>query len=305
MMQAIQLASFGDVNELNEVIVDQPQLLKKQVLVRNFATAIEPYDVKFVQGLMGEADRLPLIPGSSVVGEIVAVGSEVTAYHVGQRVAATRHHQTYAEFVPVGQSAIAVVPESVSDATAVAAALAGNAAYELIHTVMAVASEDRVLILGAGGQVGSVAVQVALATGAEVVAIAGPKDADRLHSYGDLQVFDYHTDFVGAIGQFDKVLDTVGGATVAQLRDNLTADGHIWSLVGGVADGVFTPEQFEMAFAKGKGDTLTALLDLIAAGKVVLEVGVTQPFNVENLRRLHQTARQHSLSGKQVLTFEH
>ena len=56
-MKAVQIKEFGDVDVLEEVEVDTPKILKKQVLVKNHATAIDPYDVKFVQGLMGEADN--------------------------------------------------------------------------------------------------------------------------------------------------------------------------------------------------------------------------------------------------------
>ncbi|MGL5687661.1 MAG: NADP-dependent oxidoreductase, partial [Weissella cibaria] len=67
-MKAVQIKEFGDVDVLEEIDAPTPKILKKQVLIKNHAVAIDPYDVKFIQGLAGEADKLPLIPGSSVIG---------------------------------------------------------------------------------------------------------------------------------------------------------------------------------------------------------------------------------------------
>ena len=101
-MYAVEMLNYGEPTVLvDNLAAAMPMIKPKQVLVKQRATAIDPYDVKFRQGLMGTDKATPLIPGSSVAGVIVAVGAEVTAFAVGDRVAASTHLKSYAEFVPV------------------------------------------------------------------------------------------------------------------------------------------------------------------------------------------------------------
>lgn len=303
-MKAVQIKEFGDVDVLEEVEVDTPKILKKQVLIKNHATAIDPYDVKFVQGLMGEADKLPLIPGSSVVGEVIAVGEEVTDFKVGDRVAATRHHQTYAEEVPVGQSAVAKVPDGVDDVHAVAAVVGAATGYQMITDDLDVQPGQKVLIQGGAGSVGSVAIQAALNRGAIVYATAKPADFDYLKSLGDVTPVDYHTAYENDLSDFDAVLDTIGRDVAIQSAKVLKQGGKLRNLTGFDEDAI---SKFDIdavhTYQNGKRPNLAALLDDMAAGKIVVKVGDIKPFSVEALREAHAAARQASLAGKTVFTF--
>lgn len=273
-------------------------------MIKNHATAIDPYDVKFVQGLMGEADKLPLIPGSSVVGEVIAVGEEVTDFKVGDRVAATRHHQTYAEEVPVGQSAVAKVPDGVDDVHAVAAVVGAATGYQMITDDLDVQPGQKVLIQGGAGSVGSVAIQAALNRGAIVYATAKPADFDYLKSLGDVTPVDYHTAYENDLSDFDAVLDTIGGDVAIQSAKVLKQGGKLRNLTGFDEDAI---SKFDIdavhTYQNGKRPNLEALLDDIAAGKIVVKVGDIKPFSVEALREAHAAARQASLAGKTVFTF--
>jgi NADPH:quinone reductase-like Zn-dependent oxidoreductase len=302
-MDAIQIKTFGDLADLELVTLPEPTLLKKQVLVKSLATTIEPYDVKFIQGKMGEADKLPTIPGSTIVGEIIAVGSEVTEYESGQRVAATRHLLSYATEVPVGQSALAVVPDSVSNAQAVAATMSAATAYEVINEVLQVTAGDRILITGGAGQVGAVAAQVALLRGADVTVTASAQDFDRLMTYGITNIFDYHNELPTNIGPFDKVFDTVGGKTLEGLKKLVTPNGIVRSIVGGVEPETMQGIDYEFVFSHGKGTNLAEVLALVAKAEIKLNIGKEQPFTLANVQALHNEARLHSLPGKQVLIF--
>lgn len=91
-MYAIEMKDYGDVDVFAEVTdAKTPDIKPSQVLVKQHATAIDPYDVKFRAGVMGTSAPTPLINGSSVAGDIIAVGSEVSDFHVGDRVAASPH----------------------------------------------------------------------------------------------------------------------------------------------------------------------------------------------------------------------
>ncbi|MFT8466510.1 MAG: alcohol dehydrogenase catalytic domain-containing protein [Liquorilactobacillus satsumensis] len=96
-MFAIQIRDYGAVDVFEEVETPRPKIKPKQVLVKQHAVAIDPYDVKFRQGLMGKDQQPPIVTGSSVAGEVVAVGDKVQAFKVGDRVAASPHLRSYAE----------------------------------------------------------------------------------------------------------------------------------------------------------------------------------------------------------------
>ncbi|MCS9983887.1 NADP-dependent oxidoreductase [Weissella paramesenteroides] len=304
-MKAIQLENYGPVTGLNEINTDTPKLLKKQLLVKNHAVAIDPYDVKFIAGKMGTSEELPLIPGSSVVGEVVAIGSDVTDFKVGDRIAATRHQKTYAELVPVGQSVATKVPDSIDDVHAVAAVIGAATGYQMIHRDLNVQPGQKVLIQGGAGAVGSVAVQAALNIGAQVYATAKPADFDYLRSFGDVTPVDYHTAYENELSGFDAVLDTIGGSVSVQSAKILKSGGILRGLAG-LDEADLSAFDIDAAntFSDGKRPNLEALFADMVAGKIKLRIGQILPFTLTNLRNVHEQARQHSLQGKTVLTFD-
>ncbi|WPQ67868.1 NADP-dependent oxidoreductase [Weissella paramesenteroides] len=304
-MKAIQLENYGPVTGLNEINTDTPKLLKKQLLVKNHAVAIDPYDVKFIAGKMGTSEELPLIPGSSVVGEVVTIGSDVTDFKVGDRIAATRHQKTYAELVPVGQSVATKVPDGIDDVHAVAAVIGAATGYQMIHRDLNVQPGQKVLIQGGAGAVGSVAVQAALNIGAQVYATAKPADFDYLRSFGDVTPVDYHTAYENKLSGFDAVLDTIGGSVSVQSAKILKSGGILRGLAG-LDEAALSAFDIDAAntFSDGKRPNLEALFADMVAGKIKLRIGQILPFTLTNLRNVHEQARQHSLQGKTVLTFD-
>ncbi|WP_439818632.1 NADP-dependent oxidoreductase [Weissella paramesenteroides] len=304
-MKAIQLENYGPVAGLIEINTDTPKLLKKQLLVKNHAVAIDPYDVKFIAGKMGTSEELPLIPGSSIVGEVVAIGSDVTDFKIGDRIAATRHQKTYAELVPVGQSVATKVPDDIDDVHAVAAVIGAATGYQMIHRDLNVQPGQRVLIQGGAGSVGSVAVQAALNIGAQVYATAKPADFDYLKSFGDVTPVDYHTAYENELSGFDAVLDTIGGSVSVQSAKILKSDGILRGLAG-LDEAALSAFDIDAAntFSDGKRPNLEALFADMVAGKIKLRIGQILPFTLTNLRNVHEQARQHSLQGKTVLTFD-
>lgn len=302
-MKAIQLNQYGPVTGLNTITTETPKLLKKQVLVKNHAVAIDPYDVKFIAGNMGTSEELPLIPGSSVVGEVIAIGSDVTDFKVGDRIAATRHQKTYAQLVPVGQSAATKVPDSIDDIHAVAAVIGAATGYQMIHRDLNVQPGQKVLIQGGAGAVGSVAIQAALNIGAKVFATAKPADFDYLKSFGNVTPVDYNTAYENELSDFDAVLDTIGGQVSIQSAKILKQGGLLRSLAGLDEDAIASFDiDAANTYSDGKRANLQALFDEMAAGKISIRIGQTLPFTLTNLRNIHEQARQHSLQGKTILT---
>lgn len=303
-MDAILLNQFGSVTELQSARVDRPTLKPKQILVANHAVALDPYDVKFVMGLMGEADRLPLIPGSSVAGEVVAVGAAVTDFQIGDRVAASRHHQTYAEFVPVGQSALAKIPDNLSDATAAASVLGAATGYQMITRDLDIQAGEKILIQGGTGSVGTTAIQVALMRGADVYTTANDRNSAFLEQFGPVHCIDYKTAYEQTLSGFDAVLDSIGGETALKSAKILNPGGRLRNLSNDAQlEDLSHRYQIDAqhSFATGKGDLLQELFTLIAQGTIKIPIAEVLPFSQNNLQQAHHALRQSSPLGKIVL----
>ena len=299
-MLAIEISEFGTPAVLKTTHVNVPELTPNQVLIQNHAIAIDPYDVKFVAGMMG-AQKLPVIPGSSVVGEIIAVGHKVTDYKVGDYVAASRHLKTYAEQVPVHQKYLAKVPEHISDELAVAAVLGAATGYEMITVNLDVQPNQNILITGAAGAVGSVAVQAALLRGANVYALARPNQTQRVAELGDVTVVDA-VNIPDAIS-FDKVLNTITDDTILErIATQLSPNGKMLTLLP-VPAALENQDNVQPAFASADGTILANLLADMSADKINIAMADTLPFNEKNLQEAHRMMLEDHPQGKLVLTF--
>ena len=300
-MYAVEMLNYGEPTVLvDNLAAAMPMIKPKQVLVKQRATAIDPYDVKFRQGLMGTDKATPLIPGSSVAGVVVAVGAEVTAFAVGDRVAASTHLKSYAEFVPVGQSLLAKIPDAVSDVQAAAVVLGGQTGYQMMTKDLAVQPRDTVLIQGGAGSVGFTAIQVAKWLGVQTLYTTVRGQAAAVVQAVDpiLQVIDSQTTSLQAAipAGVDVILDTIGGDTLQTSLAVLKPTGRLVSLVDTMADSRVT-----MGYLQSNGTQLAELLALVAQGQVIVNIADTRPFNAANVRDFQ--TRQHVL-GKLVLTFD-
>lgn len=298
-MLAIEMSEFGTPEVLKETRVETPELTPSQVLIQNHAVAIDPYDVKFVAGLAGD-HAFPVIPGSSVVGEIIAVGAKVVDFKVGDRVAASRHLQTYAELVPVHQKHLALVPDNISDELAAAVVLGAATGYEMITGGLDVQPGQNILITGATGSVGRTAVQIAQLRGANVFALVRPNQAANVPELANVTVVDSQS--IPNM-RFDGILNTISDdQTIEQLVKQLTPTGKMLSLVS-IPKTLADNEQVQMVFASSAGQYLTALLADMAAGKIDISIADIIPFTEKNLREAHRMMLAAHPQGKLVLTF--
>ena len=296
-MKAVVMTKTGDPNVLKEMTLDRPVPKAKQVLVQNFAAAIEPFDCKIRSGAIPLDQPLPLILGSSVAGKIIQVGSEVTKFKIGQRVAASPHFRSYAEYTAIGQSQLAVIPDNVGYVQAAAAALSGQTAWQLVQEVKNTPlPQGALLVNGASGNVGQVLTQVLLHDFTEVYVTVGQTAAVKMQQL-------FPTIKIINLADLDQplaaIVDLVGNDELEKtLTKNLLPQGHLWSAVRNFPD----PDQRTSLFGmKSRGTSLEELLTAIAAGKVTLQIAQVQPFSLTSVQQL-QTVR-HQF-GKSVLQFE-
>jgi NADPH:quinone reductase len=208
---------FGGPEVLEVRDVDPPEPGPDDVLVRVVAAGANPVDAKIRAAGQWAQIELPLILGYDASGIVERVGARVREFKAGDEVFYTpeifgNRYGSYAELEPVPAAIVAPKPASLPHVEAAAVPLAGGTAWEAIVRRLAVRVGETVLIHGGAGGVGSFAVQFAKASGAFVIATAGPENQERLRELGADVALDYrHDDVFTAVGDADAVFDTVGG----------------------------------------------------------------------------------------------
>jgi NADPH:quinone reductase-like Zn-dependent oxidoreductase len=277
--------------------VARPEVGPEEVLLRVDAVSLDrgtwhlmaglPYPVR----LAGFGVRAPKAnPGRSVAGAVVEVGAEVTGLRVGDEVYGSAPGGL-AEYVVADPARLAPRPAGLTAEQAAAVPISGLTAIQAVRDRGAVEAGQRVLVIGASGGVGSFAVQIAKAAGAEVTGVASTAKLDVVRSLGADHVVDYTTQDLGdAPHPFDVIIDTGGNRRVADLRRLLTPEGRLvivggetggrW--LGGVQRGVgaqilslFSDQKLGTFISSEDRADLEALTELIEAGHVTPAVDRT------------------------------
>ncbi|MGX1356406.1 NADPH:quinone reductase-like Zn-dependent oxidoreductase [Bradyrhizobium elkanii] len=231
MMHAIQQNEWGGVDRLKLVEMSRPIPLPTEVLVKVKAAGINPVDVYTAQGkAYMRALNLPYVPGWDVAGIVEQVGYGTTRFKVGDEVFGMpwfpRAASAYAEYLVAPARHLALKPKQLSFEQAAALPLAGLTAWEMLVDIANVGRGDRVLINGAGGGVGHLAVQIAKARGAHVVAVASGAKHGFLRELGADATIDYTTGAVSDhVDDADVVIELVGGEICLQMLKTLRSAG--------------------------------------------------------------------------------
>ncbi|WP_404429271.1 NAD(P)-dependent alcohol dehydrogenase [Microbacterium lacus] len=280
--------AYGSADLVTAVTAAVPTPRRKEVLVRVEAVSINSGDVHLMRGeprmvRLFFGLRRPRVAGRGmdVAGTVVAIGADVTGLSVGDRVVGAGT-ETLADYVTVAQKRLSRLPENVSMADASTLPIAGNTAVTTLDACR-VGEGSRVLVLGAGGGVGTLTVQLAHDRGAEVWATSGARAEDLVHRLGAERTFDYRTTPVASLpgDHFDAVIDIPGDAPLEVLRDRLRRGGVV-ALVGGDGTPVLGPlprifqsmfsgrdgRKFRSITATTKADVTARLVDLVAAGRL-------------------------------------
>lgn len=198
-------------------------------------TAGKPYMLRLFLGLRAPKQR---IPGRDVAGQVAQVGAGVKQFAVGDEVFGTTLEGSFAEFTRTSEDRLAHKPANISFEQAAVVPVSGCAALHGLRDVGGLRAGERVLVLGAGGGVGSFAVQIAVALGATVTGVCSASKVDYVRSLGASRVIDYmREDFVDGTDAYDVILDTAGHNSLSRLRRVLTRGGTL-VIVGGEGGGV-------------------------------------------------------------------
>jgi NADPH:quinone reductase-like Zn-dependent oxidoreductase len=220
----MSLQRYGGPDALGPVELPRPEPAAEQVLVRVAAAAVNPVDWKMASGTyrLILPVTFPWVPGFDVAGEVVALGPGVTAFAVGDRVhARLRKNEggASAEYTVAGVGVTARMPAGMDFAQAAGLPLAGMTALQGLRDECGLSmtgSRARVLIVGASGGVGHLAVQLARAAGATVAGVCSGRNAELVASLGAHEVLDYtRPDPYRGQPPFDVILDCIGGSPSA------------------------------------------------------------------------------------------
>ena len=235
-MKAFVYERYGPPERLRMAEVDTPAAGAGQVLVKVLAASVNAADWHMLRGrpLFSRATLGLLRPkhrilGVDVAGRVEAVGSGVAGFQPGDEVYANLLDHGYggfAEYVSVPLGVLSLKPASLSFEEAAAVPMAATTALQGLRHHGELQPGQQVLVNGATGGVGSFAVQLAKAAGAEVTAVTSTPNLDLARSLGADQVIDYTTtDFVNTGQRYDRILDTVGNRSVRDLRRALAPGG--------------------------------------------------------------------------------
>ncbi|TQS26819.1 NAD(P)-dependent alcohol dehydrogenase [Microbispora sp. KK1-11] len=326
-MKAYVLRSYGPPDTLELTDVGTPVPGPGEVLVRVRATSVQPYDWHHMRGepyaarLMGGTvgPRKPRIGilGADVAGQVEAVGAGVTGFRPGDEVFALLTQGGFAEYVCVPESALARKPENLSFEQAAAVPMAGVTALIALDQGRVQAGHE-VLVNGASGGVGTFAVQLAKAFGAEVTGVCSGRNADLVRSIGADDVVDYtKEDFTRSGRRHDLLLDIAGTRALPACARVLKPRGtHV--VVGGPAGRWLQPVGHmiatlavspfasqrvvvaQVAYGENARGDLMRLTDLIEDGKVTPVVHRSHPFH--EIPAAIAYVEQGHASGKVVIT---
>src|SRR6266581_1138687 len=285
-MKAIVQDKYGspDILELQEV--DKPEALDDEVLVKVHAAAVNtadwialtgrPHAARLAFGLFRPKLR---IPGIAMAGRVAGVGRNVTQFKPGDDVFG-EVHSAYAEYVCVAADRIGTKPTNLTFEQAAVVPLAGITALQALRDKGRVQPGHQVLINGASGGVGTFAVQIAKALGAEVTAVCSTRNVDIARSLGADHVIDYtQEDFTQSGTRFDAILDLAGSRPLSDCVKLLVPTGVYVSSVGRLGWVLKVAVASVSARRRGKIVSLTAhqTQQDLAVLKEMLESGKVEP----------------------------
>ncbi|MBD3402364.1 zinc-binding dehydrogenase [candidate division GN15 bacterium] len=287
-MKAITRSTYGSPDVLTLSELDKPDPNDNQALVRIRAASVNPLDwhvlrgtprfIRMQTGLTGP--KSPKL-GVDMAGEVEAVGKDVTEFKPGDAVYG-EVWGAFAEYVAVSETMLAPKPSNLTFEQTAAIPVAGYTALQALRDKGQVTPGQRVLINGASGGVGTFAVQIAKAMGAEVAGVCSTRNVELVSSLGADRVFDYtREDFTLEKDPYDVIFDNIGNRTMAEYRRIMTPGG-VFIMVG--ADGnkggylnamfkvmvlsKFFSQSFTTMMAKANKQDLLAINRMIEAGQV-------------------------------------
>ncbi|MDQ1539277.1 MAG: hypothetical protein QOH29_3 [Actinomycetota bacterium] len=322
-MKAIVQDTYGSTDVLELRDVDKPEIADDEVLVRVVAAGVDrgawhimtglPYPIR----LAGYGVRAPKngVLGTDMAGVVVAVGKNVTRFQTGDEVFG-KCKGAYAEYARASENKLAPKPSNLTFEQAAAVGVSAVTALQALRDHGRVKPGQQVLITGASGGVGSFAVQLAKAFGAEVTAVCSSTKLDLVRHLGADHIIDYsREDFACGGRRYDVILDIAGNSSLSRLRQVLAPTGTL-VITGGETGGrwlagmdrqlralvmsPFVSQKLGSFICREGYEDLLVLKELVEAGKVVPAIDRT--FRLSEVAKAIQYLEDGHARGKVVIS---
>lgn len=275
-MKAAQITEYGG-KDVVKVLTDVPKPAAESghVVVEVHAAAVNPFDIAVREGNARQMAELnfPATLGGDFAGTVIGIGEGVDGFTVGEAVygqaGALSSQGSFAEYVPVKASQAAAKPEKTDFIQAAALPLAAVSAYQALVDHMNLQKDQKILIHGGAGGIGSLAIQLAKHLGAYVATTVAVEDAEFVKGLGADEVIDYKTqDFSTTLKDYDSVFDTVGGETNKKSYLVLKPGGALVSMAAQPDDELVKEGQvsYTAQFTQVTPERLNAITKLVDDG---------------------------------------
>jgi NADPH:quinone reductase-like Zn-dependent oxidoreductase len=308
-MTAAIFETYGPPDVIRVVEVAKPVPDQGEVLIRTQYAAVNPIDCMTRAGHGVSVERFPGVLGWDVAGTVVAVGRDVLELHEGDEVFGMprfpQHVGCCADYVVSPAAALSRIPSGVSAREAAAVPMVALTAWQALHQWPDSFEGRRVLIHGAAGGVGHIAVQLAKQAGAHVIATASARNRAFLAGLGVDETHDYtQSPFEAAINGVDVALDTRGGEDIARLVQTLKPGGMVVSLKGSgdraaQAAAAAKDVQLRAIMVQPDRDVLTEVGTRLQNG--ALSVEIASEFPLAEIARAHAAVEVGHGRGRVVL----
>jgi NADPH:quinone reductase-like Zn-dependent oxidoreductase len=313
-MKAIVIKEYGNRSKLIYADIEKPNVCEGEVLIRIKAAGVNPVDFKIREGLLrGRMHSVfPITMGWDLSGIVVDTGYSARRFKPADEVFAYArrmeiHHGTYAEYISLPESYVVHKPSNISFEEAAAVPLAGLTAFQSLFEKGKLTRNQKLLVIGASGGVGTFAIQFAKIKGATVYAVAGPTRVEYLQNLGADFVFDYSKgDWVKEFRKklpegADLVFDCFGKDATVKAYECAREGGTIVSIISQANEELVKKYNvnFKYWFVEPNAPQLDKIRDWIEKGK--LTVPVQKIYELKDAEKAHEQIETFHTQGKIVI----
>ncbi|MFP8489560.1 NADP-dependent oxidoreductase [Gracilimonas sp. Q87] len=313
-MKAVFIEDYGDLTNIKTGQLDKPEAGEGEVLIRVKAAGVNPVDAAVVRGMLKDAipGDFPLIPGWDVAGVVEETGHSVSRFSTGDEVYAYARrpkiqHGTFAEYVSLPESYLAERPTNISMDEAGGIPLVGLTAYQAIFDFGDLKRGETLLILGASGGVGTLAIQLAKSVGANVIGVASEANHEYMKELGAEITIDYKKNHVGKAVEkaqpegVDLIFHCSRGDSFTEVmeKDVLKEGGKVVSITKSKPD-ISDDIEFKYVFVEPNAEQLEHIAGLADNGKI--KVPVSNTYSLEEAGQALQEIEKLHTRGKLVIT---
>ncbi len=301
-MKAAQINAYGPADVVKMTDIEKPTVGKGQVLIENYASCINPFDIAMREGRIPLT--LPFTLGSDMAGVVIDVAESAERFKVGDKVYGSGNVLSgatgaFAEYVAVPVDSIAIMPDSISFVQAAAVVLTGVSAVQALVEHFNLQPNQKILIHGGAGGIGTIAIQIAKLIGAHVATTVNGNDIDYVKKLGADEVIDYESQsFDHILSGYDAVFDTVGGQTYTNSFKVLKKGGMMVSML--VKPDASLMEQYGVVAMAQQTKVNTKHLDMLRTFIMVQEVAVhvEKVFSLDQIQEAFEAKEKGGVKGK-------